>query len=195
MFEGIVEGTGEVMEINHNGDTEFSMRAHFIIDDLVIGDSISCSGVCVTIASIKDNIFKFQASEATLSVTNMQELKVSSTVNLERCIKYNARISGHIVQGHVDGVCRVKNITQIKDSHVWVFSANQDIMKYIIKKGSIAINGVSLTVNSIINNTFNVNMIPHTYSMTNFRCLNIGDLCNVECDILNRCIIDRLDFS
>lgn len=185
MFTGLIEKTGTVKNITLN---KTGANLTFAVDnfsDVKIGDSIAINGVCLSITSIKDNILKADIMNETLNLTNLKFLKCGDLINLERAMKLNQRLDGHIVSGHIDTTSKVKKITNDGFSTRIEFTCNTDL---IIKKGSIAINGVSLTVTNIENDFFEVSLIPLTQNETNLKNLKIGDIVNIEYDLFAKYI-------
>jgi riboflavin synthase len=153
-------------------------------DDINLGDSIAVNGICLTTENIKDNKLSFHLSNE--SISKIVGFKFNQKVNLERSLKLNDRISGHFVFGHVDGVAKVENIIRLDDCEQWVIKVPNNLKKYIAKKGSIALNGVSLTINQVEGNILRVNLIPFTLNHTTFQFNDIGDNLNIEIDMLAR---------
>ena len=189
MFNGIVTHTGKIHRIHKikkNCILEVVSNIHFNKDE--IGSSISCSGACLTLESYKRNITKFYLSKETLNRTIFKSLKKNSVVNIEKSLKYGERISGHFVQGHVDTVSSVNKIKLIGKSWLVTFKLNKIYRKYIVEKGSITINGVSLTISNIIKDGFEVSLVPHTLKKTNLIKLKEKELVNLEFDVLGKYI-------
>lgn len=175
MFTGIVEETGKVK--NFNG-RELVIECKKVLKNTQIGDSIAIDGCCQTVVNITSNSFTADVSSETFSITTFKNFKTGQIVNLERALTPSTRIGGHFVQGHVDGTAEyLGNMT---------FKVPENIAKYIVYKGSITVNGVSLTVAQNENNTFSIAIIPHTLENTNLKYLKTGDLVNIETDILGR---------
>ena len=175
MFTGIVEETGKVK--NFNG-RELVIECKKVLKNTQIGDSIAIDGCCQTVVNITSNSFTADVSSETFSITTFKNFKTGQIVNLERALTPSTRIGGHFVQGHVDGTAEyLGNMT---------FKVPENIAKYIVYKGSITVNGVSLTVAQNENNTFYIAIIPHTLENTNLKYLKTGDLVNIETDILGR---------
>ncbi len=194
MFSGIVEETGRIKALQYKDKTLIlSVEAKAVLGGTKKGDSIALNGACLTVIDIKRGFFTAQAVGETLGKTSLGSLKVSDMVNLERALKVSDRISGHFVSGHVDRVCSVKNI--VKDPSSWeIFvSAPDDFLQFFVEKGSVAINGISLTVAKIKPASFSVIVIPHTLKNTNIAVLKAGDKVNVEADIFGKYIIKYLD--
>ncbi len=188
MFTGLIETIGkvEVFSISTLG-AKIKIKINNFCDfsDVKIGDSISINGVCLSVVSIDQPFFEAEVMKETLNVTNLKYLKKGDEVNLERALKINSRLDGHIVSGHIDLVAKVKSIKQEGFSKKIVFLCNSDL---IIKKGSIAINGVSLTVSDIGVDFFEVSLIPETLKSTNLKNLKIGDIVNIEYDLFAKYI-------
>jgi len=187
MFTGIVEETGIISNIIPNSDgIEIIVKASIVMSDLKINDSISCSGICLTVIELQDSSFKVQLVKETLNRTNARIWKQGNIVNLERALLPTSRMGGHIVQGHIDSVTKIKKITSDDKSAVWTFELNNKINKYIVKKGSICLDGISLTIANKLKDSFSVALIPHTLSLTSWNKKKIGDFINVEVDILGK---------
>ncbi len=185
MFTGIVEEVGKIHSIKGE---EISIKCKKILEGSKIGDSISVSGVCLTITVITEDSLNFQISEETRAKTIFGTEDNKSFVNLERAATYESRIGGHNVEGHVEntGVC--KSIKKIKDSTIVTFEADSEIINNIIVKGYVSIDGTSLTVNEIDGNLFKVSLIPHTIAETTFKNIKIGQSVNIETDVNARYI-------
>ena len=189
MFSGIIKHTGKINKIyknNNNCIIEILSKIKFSKSE--IGSSISCSGTCLTIEKYKGNISSFYISKETLRRTNFKFLKKGDFVNLERSLKYGDRISGHFVQGHVDTTSTIKKINFIGKSQFIDFKLARKFKKYLIQKGSIAINGVSLTISKILIDGFQIVIIPHTLKLTNLIYLRERSVVNVEFDVLGKYI-------
>ena len=188
MFTGIVEDLGTVKKINKKPkDTEFIFEVRNIdIKEVGLGDSIAVNGTCLTVTSLGRKTFTVDASNVTLKTTNLGKLEVGKKVNLERALKAGDRLGGHIVNGHVDGVGEVSGKAKKGESYEFIFSVPKDLSKYIVEKGSVAIDGVSLTVNSVRGNFFIVNIIPYTQEATTFGELEKESIVNIECDIIGK---------
>ncbi|MAJ23532.1 MAG: riboflavin synthase [Candidatus Pelagibacter sp. TMED64] len=157
-----------------------------------IGESFSCSGVCLTLTNFINNCLIFYISNETLKVSNFSRVKKNDIINIERPMKFGESISGHFVQGHVDSIARIKNIKILGKSWIIIFKISKKFIKYIVKKGSISINGVSLTVSNFTKDTFEITVIPHTLKMTNLIKLKKNDIVNVEFDILAKYVMKVL---
>jgi riboflavin synthase len=184
MFTGIIEQIGEIRKIDYeNQNIHFTISADFI-DELKIDQSVAHNGCCLTVVSLSEDCYVVTAIQETLNKTNLSEWKVGTKVNLERCLQYNGRLDGHIVQGHVDtvGIC-----TSIEDQGgSWKYTFSYNSADLTVEKGSIAVNGTSLTVVDSNQGVFSVCIIPYTYDFTNFNSLKVGDKVNLEFDILGK---------
>ena len=186
MFTGIIECLGKVVEIKSDkNNIHFSIDAPFT-HELKVDQSIAHNGVCLTVTEIKNSIYCVTAIHETLNKTNLGNVKVGDVINLERCMLMNGRLDGHIVQGHVDqtGVC--KSIEEQNGSWFFTFEYNASTKNITVEKGSITINGVSLTVVYSHDTSFSVAIIPYTYQHTNFHQLKKGDTVNLEFDIIGK---------
>ena len=186
MFTGIIQAVGEIETIAKVGeDLKLSILAHNLgLDDVKIGDSIAVNGVCLTATNLNKTHFEAQVSKETLDVTT--GLSSKQEVNLEKALRLQDRLGGHLVSGHVDGVGQVVQFEDLGDCWLLAIVAPHAISKYIAKKGSICVNGVSLTVNSIQEDTFTMNIIPHTLKNTMFKSLKVGSFINLEIDQIAR---------
>jgi len=169
----------------------FTFRAGKTVRRLKIDDSISVNGVCLTVIQAARSSFTVQAVEETLQKTNLGDLNVGDSVNLERALLPGDRLGGHFVLGHIDGACAVTRIVKRKSSWMFWFQMPRRFARYLIPVGSIAINGVSLTIASLRRNDFAVSIIPHTWELTTFKDLRVGDRVNVEFDMLGK-YVERL---
>ena len=187
MFTGIIEALGTLKAIRPGGtDVELDVDAGFDLSNDNLGDSIAVSGVCLTVTRKSGTVFTALASAETLKRTILGELKVGARVHVERALTLSSRLGGHIVQGHVDTVAAVLGRQQVGGSLRLRISLESQYQKYVIEKGSIAINGVSLTVNAIDANSFEVNLIPHTADCTSLTLLKPGDRVNLEFDVVGK---------
>ena len=194
MFTGIVSHIGIVNKISHPDDWELSVNVindnnpdnDFNINSIAIGASISCSGICLTLKKILNNTLYFDVSDETLEKTNFSTWKVGSLINLEKSLKVGDELGGHFVYGHVDTIAVIRYIEKINGSNKITFSINKDFIKYFASKGSVSIDGVSLTVNDVDEDFFTVNIVPYTWIHTSFKNYIIGTIVNVEIDIIAR---------
>ena len=187
MFTGIIEKIGKVYSIEKKG-TSSIMGLQIKDVNYSLGDSICINGVCLTVEKIYQDIYSFSISPETNKLTNLNYLEKNHEVNIETSLTVNKLISGHIVQGHVDTIAEIVEVEQQDNSWFIRFKLDKYFSKYIIHKGSITIDGVSLTVNDVTNSGFNVMIIPHTYQNTISRAYVIGSIVNIEIDILAKYI-------
>jgi len=188
MFTGIVEALGEIVEIQkEKGNVHFKVESR-IGHELKIDQSLSHDGVCLTVTRLEESFHWVTAISETLLKTNLGQWKVGSKVNLERCLSVNGRFDGHIVQGHIDGIGLCVKTEEDNGSWRYWFEYDPEIKEVTVQKGSICINGVSLTVVDSGQNSFSVAIIPYTYENTSFRILKKGDLVNLEFDIVGKYI-------
>ena len=189
MFSGIIETLGTITEIRKEQQNKrFVIEAEFI-KELYKGQSISVNGACLTVEKINENSFEVVAVKETIRKTNLDLLEISNKVNLERALAIGARLDGHFVLGHVDTTTKLVNIKEVKGSFEFEFEIPIEGKKYIIPKGSIAINGTSLTIAEIGDRTFKVTVIPFTYKHTTFGFLKQGDTVNIEYDVLGKYVV------
>ncbi len=187
MFTGLVLGLGTLIEKRAaGGGMVFGLEADFDLIDPEEGESIAVNGACLTARNISGNRFLVDVSPESLARTGLGTLSVGSRVNLERALRFSDRLGGHIVSGHVDGLGIVEERRSTGDFTLFSFSLDPALMKYVIEKGSITINGVSLTVNSCDQTRFTLSIIPHTLSVTTLGALKLGDKVNVEVDIIGK---------
>ena len=187
MFTGIVEGVGIVADIERS--TEFArltISAPSTLTGIALGDSISVNGACLTVVEITDRYFRTEVSQETLTRTNLGLLKPTDAVNLERAIRLGDRLGGHLVTGHVDGQGSVAEMVRAAGSLVMTISVSPEIYSQLVEKGSVAVEGVSLTVNEVRGNQFVVNIVPYTAENTTLARKRIGDRVNIEVDIIGK---------
>lgn len=189
MFTGLIEEIGVLKELSKGAKSaQLTISANKVLQDIRIGDSVSTNGVCLTIVHFSSKSFTVDVMPETMRRSNLKNLKPGSKINLERALKLGDRLGGHIVSGHIDGVGLVRAI-EAEDNATWVtIEAGLEIMKYIIEKGSIAIDGTSLTVAYVDNNAFKVSIIPLTKDETTLLSKKIGDEVNLECDMVGKYI-------
>ncbi|VAV86937.1 Riboflavin synthase eubacterial/eukaryotic [hydrothermal vent metagenome] len=198
MFTGIITDVGQVKDLSQSGDTRITLNTAFDTDTIDIGASIACSGVCLTVVDKGADWFAVEASAETLSCTNLGDWIKGTRVNLERAMKLGDELGGHIVTGHVDGIGKILSIAPEGDSIRMIFEAPKTLAKYIAEKGSVTINGVSLTVNEVTDGDqtcFGINIIPHTREKTTFSDARVGDRVNLEIDILARYVARMNEFK
>lgn len=187
MFTGIIEDVGTIAAIRRmSGRWEFSLKTGLSLADIHEGDSIAVDGVCLTVTKVGQETFSADASLETLNVTTLGSKSINDKVNLERAMRADSRFGGHIVMGHVDAVGEIETIRKAGDSTQYAIRIPQEISRYIVRKGSIAVDGISLTVNEQSASSFTVNVIPYTASQTTIAFRNLGDKVNIETDILGR---------
>ena len=193
MFTGIIEGVGRLAALERRGgDARLTVDVGTLAFDAVqLGESIAVNGVCLTVIEFDANTFAADASNETLALTTLGGLSAGDTLNLERAMRPADRLGGHLVSGHVDGLGRVERIEQDARAQRWRFSAPANLLRYIAKKGSICVDGVSLTVNEVDDAGFEVALIPHTVAHTRFAQTNVGDAVNLEIDLVAR-YVERL---
>ncbi|HIN40058.1 MAG TPA: riboflavin synthase [Flavobacteriales bacterium] len=186
MFTGIVETLGVVEHVQEKqANLEFGIKADFI-EELEVDQSIAHNGVCLTIETLCLDYYTVTAIKETIGKTNLAEINAGDRINLERCLKANSRLDGHIVQGHVDQTAACKNIVEENGSWIFTFEYQKQHKNYLVEKGSVCINGVSLTLVNVSENSFSTAIIPYTFEHTNFHLLQIEDLVNLEFDILGK---------
>jgi len=198
VFTGIVSDIGRVRAIETNGDTQFTILTDYDVEEIAIGASIACAGVCLTVVdkafvSAEGKCFSVTASAETLSKTTLGGWSEGTYVNLERSLRVGDELGGHIVTGHVDGTAEILSCASDGDSMRFVFRIDDDLKRFVTPKGSLTLDGVSLTVNEVEGNTFGVNIIPHTQAATTFGKVALGDKSNVEIDVLARYVARLAD--
>jgi riboflavin synthase len=193
MFTGIIEGVGRLARSeNRGGDARLTIEVGGLpFADARLGESVSVNGVCLTVVAFDANSFEADASNETLALTTLGSLAIGALLNLERAMRPTDRLGGHLVSGHVDGIGKVLDIRQDARAQRWRFAASPALLRYIAKKGSICVDGVSLTVNEVDAAGFEVALIPHTVSNTAFAQTSVGDAVNLEIDLVAR-YVERL---
>tara|TARA_Y100000590_G_scaffold468225_1_gene650091 strand:+ start:21178 stop:21777 length:600 start_codon:yes stop_codon:yes gene_type:complete len=199
MFTGIITDVGRIENITHKGDEVHLAIFSKNIKEISNGMSISCAGACLTVASYdrvaNGHIFNVYISKETNSKTTLGQYQMGNEINLERSLSFGEEMSGHIVQGHVDCLAKVIGKKVDGESIVFDFEVNENFMKYIASKGSIALDGTSLTVNSVKENRFKVNFIPYTLNHTSWRNKDVGDEVNLEVDVVARYVINSKTYD
>ena len=195
MFTGIVTDVGRVAAVERRGDTRFVIETNYDTDAIGVGASIAHNGVCLTIVERWSGRYAIDASAETLSKTTLGDWQTGTLVNLERSLRLGDELGGHLVFGHVDGVAAVSGCQPEGDSLRFTFEAPAALARFVAPKGSIAVDGVSLTVNEVDGNRFGVNIIPHTQSCTTFRILRPGHRVNLEVDMLARYVARLIETS
>ena len=187
MFTGIIEEKGRIEQITEGSKScRLKIGADKIFDDLKLGDSVAVNGVCLTVSELTPPSFTADVMPETLRRTGLGTLKKGSTVNLERAMQLGGRFGGHIVTGHIDGTGTVVKLVREDNAVLVTITAEDAIMQYIVEKGSIALDGISLTVASVKNDSFTVSIIPHTAKETTLLERSTGDKINIECDIIGK---------
>jgi len=188
MFNGIIFNSGKVkLIIKKRYSATITVDSDLKLSHKDLGSSISCNGVCLTITKIKKKLIDFYISKETLNRTNFNFIKKNQIINMEKSLTYGQKISGHFAQGHVDCVARIKKIIVLDKT--WLIRLqiyDKKLNKFIVEKASISINGVSLTISKVLNNFFEINVIPHTLKLSNLKNLKINDTVNVELDIFSK---------
>lgn len=186
MFTGIIETVGEVVDLHREAGNLFITMNSAIGNELTVDQSVAHNGVCLTVVKTHQTQHIVTAIEETLSKTNLGNLHIGDLVNLERCLQMGGRLDGHIVQGHVDGKAKLLAVLEQNGSYVLTFEIDAQFRNLIVEKGSICLNGISLTLINVTDNTFAVAIIPYTWENTNIQTLKIGDDVNVEFDIIGK---------
>ena len=188
MFTGIVTDIGKIIELEKRGDLRARVETNYDMSTVAIGASIACDGICLTVIKTGSNWFDVEISAESVEKTHLKfnTWAIGASVNLERALRVGDELGGHIVSGHVDGVVEIVDMKDEGDSTRFVFLAPSDLQKFIAPKGSVALNGTSLTVNEVHSSKFGVNLIPHTKEVTTWGSSKIGDFLNLEIDTLAR---------
>ncbi|MBK8276582.1 MAG: riboflavin synthase [Nitrospira sp.] len=192
MFTGIVEEMGGITVMNKSlAGAKLTILASTVMSDLKIGDSVSVNGICLTVVSRSERDFSVEVSPETLSVTTLGSFAVGMPVNLERAMKLNERIGGHLVAGHVDGVGMIRSRQQDANTIVFTIGAPPEILRYCVAKGSITVDGISLTINAVNEQGFSIAIIPHTAKVTILGLKQVNDTVNLESDLIGK-YVERL---
>jgi riboflavin synthase len=196
MFTGIIEEVGSILDVTGVGSgSRLRIAASTVLSDVSLGDSIAVNGVCLTVTSFKSDQFTADVVPETMRRTNLHQLRAGSAVNLERAMSIGRRFGGHIVSGHIDGVGEVTNIKKEDNAHILTIRIPDALSRYIVQKGSVALNGISLTVMNVVDNQFEVSLIPHTRGVTTAETFQVGSQINVECDIIGKYVERLLAFT
>ena len=195
MFTGIITGTGRIESFNYGNDRSFKIGTNWDCEAIDIGASIACSGICLTVISRESDSFVVTASAETLKVTTAGNWVVGDKINLERALRMGDELGGHLVSGHVDALAEIVSIKTIGDSHIVWLQAPTAFAKFIAPKGSISLDGVSLTINAVDGCLFSLNIIPHTWSATCWAQSAVGQKMNMEIDMLARYVARLSDFT
>ncbi len=196
MFTGLVEEIGSIQSVQKSvKGAKLMIQAHKVLQDVSIGDSIAINGICLTVTTFSSEGFTADVMGETMDKTNLKYLQSGSKVNLERALRVGDRLGGHFVSGHIDGVGTIQNYEK-EDNAVWItISAPTELLKYMIYKGSITVDGVSLTVASVSQEGFKISIIPHTKESTTLIDKKIGDKVNLECDMIGKYIERFMGFT
>ena len=187
MFTGIIEEIGEVLEIDRGiNSIKLTIKCSKILEGTKIGDSISVNGVCLTVVRLDKDYFVADVMPETMNRSSFATLKIKDRVNLERAMLLNGRFGGHIVSGHIDGIGTIRNKKRDDNAIVITIKTTYNITKYIVTKGSVALDGISLTVTDVKDTLFEVSIIPHTLEETSLKNKKIGDKINIECDMVGK---------
>lgn len=187
MFTGLIEEIGTISSIKKGSDSsEITIKSRKVIEDIKLGDSIATNGICLTVTSFSSNSFTVDIMSETLKVSSLSSLSTGDKVNLERALKFSDRLGGHMVSGHIDGTGDIISFKAEDNATIITISTSSDFLKYIIYKGSIAIDGVSLTVFYVDDSIFKTSIIPHTSSVTTLLDKNVGAKVNLECDMIGK---------
>lgn len=196
MFTGIVEELGVLKEARKGSKSAFlKIQGQKVLEGVQLGDSIAVNGVCLTVTDFQPNYFTADVMNETLEKTNLGQLKIGEQVNLERALTLGTRLGGHLVSGHIDGVGKILTQRQVDIALVTEIEASSGILKYVIPKGSIAIDGISLTVIEVTDNSFSVSLIPHTAKLTTLGFKKVGDRVNLEADLIGKYVERLLGFK
>ena len=192
MFTGITTNTGFIKAINKQVNGEYTIESDIDLSDVKIGSSILCSGICLTIVKKEKSFFTVNISEETLKVTNAKNWEKGTKLNLEKSLKVGDELGGHIVTGHIDKTTCLMQKKKLQKSLILIFELPNELQRFICKKGSIAIEGISLTVNEVEDKSFSISIIPHTFDITTLGAIKKGDIVNLEIDILARYIENNI---
>ena len=193
MFTGIITDIGELISLDKQGDWQLRIKTHWNTKDIDIGASIACSGICLTVLDRKNDYFDVSASMETVTTTTVQTWQLGKKINLERALRVGDELGGHIVSGHVDGIITLSEIKPDNDSYRLKFLIDDKFKGLIASKGSVCIDGISLTVNSVTDSSFDVNIISHTWNETAIGNCVVGDAANLEIDMLARYVARLLE--
>ena len=195
MFNGIIYNQGLIKRLKRNpkyvsGSLVLEVDSNIKLKKSDIGESVSCDGVCLTLIGIGKKSFFFYLSKETLKRSNFRNAKIGNYINIEKSLNHGQKVSGHYVQGHVDTTSKIKKIKIIQKTWVIDFEIKNNFNKYLVEKGSISVNGVSLTISKLTKRGFQINVIPHTLKLTNLVKLKKGDLVNIEFDIFSKYLLN-----
>ncbi|MEM5818817.1 MAG: riboflavin synthase [Desulfitobacterium hafniense] len=187
MFTGIIEELGKVTDLKVLPDSaQLTLEGTKVLEGTQIGDSIAVNGICLTVVKMQGNLFTVDVMAETLHKTNLKECSRGTRVNLERALQLSTRLGGHLVSGHVDGVGTIQKITPVGNARVFTIKAAPELLNYVLPKGSIAIDGISLTVVDLLPQAFTISLIPHTRQETTLGFKGVGDVVNLETDLIGK---------
>lgn len=186
MFTGIIEGQGTIQSIRPGQGARMRVSADFDLASVKIGDSIAVSGACLTVVSLEGKFFDVDVAPETLERTTLGRARPGVRVNLEKALTFASRLDGHLVTGHIDGVGTVSSVIEDKNARLYTFKVSQNLARYLVEKGSVAVDGISLTINSCSETGFSVSIIPHTAGVTTMGGKKPGDPVNIETDIIGK---------
>lgn len=193
MFTGIVEEIGKIQSVHQSGESiVMDIRASKVLEDVQLGDSISINGVCLTVTTFTSSAFSVDIMPETFRATGLRELRPNDDVNLERAMAANGRFGGHFVSGHVDGVGEIVKIERVDNAVYFDIKLSPTLMDYFVEKGSVSVDGTSLTVFKLTGDTLTISLIPHTVDATVLGHKRVGDTVNIECDMLGKYILNYL---
>lgn len=193
MFTGIIEEIGTLKSISGSVDScSARVGAGKVLEGTAIGDSIAVNGVCLTVARMGSGFFEADISRETVDRTSLRDLSVGAPLNLERALRLDSRLGGHIVSGHIDGTGKIIRVFEKGNSYIYEIGADESIISGLVKKGSVAVEGVSLTIAELSDTSFSVSVIPHTRANTDLKDKKSGDIVNLECDIIGKYILRYL---
>ena len=197
MFTGIITDVGEIIDLEKKGDLRARIKTNYDTNGIAFGASIACDGICLTAVDFGDNWFDVEISAETVSKTIIGSglWEINYKVNLERSLKVGDELGGHIVSGHIDGIATVSSIVDEGDSTRFTFEAPMELARFIAPKGSVALNGTSLTVNEVKENAFGINLVPHTKKVTSWNKTQVGDPINLEIDTLARYVARLAEYQ
>ena len=195
MFTGIVTDVGSIRSLKQSGDLRIEIKTSYDLSTIDLGASVACNGICLTVVEKTTDCFSVDVSAESVSLTNIDSWTTGTLINLERSLKVGDELGGHIVAGHVDGVAQIISINDEGGSTRMTLRAPHSLSRFIAPKGSVALNGTSLTVNEVDGNDFGVNFIPHTKAVTTWRNAEIHDFVNLEIDTLARYVARLKDWS
>ncbi|MEQ1789448.1 MAG: riboflavin synthase [Rickettsiales bacterium] len=186
MFTGIISDIGTITKAHQTGDLRLEITCDIAPESIKLGDSIACNGTCLTVVEVLNDGFAVELSAETVACTAANQWQIGKKLNLERSLKVGDTLDGHLVSGHVDGIVTIQQINKSGDSHILTLVAPAELSQFIAQKGSVTLDGISLTVNNVENTSFCVNIIPHTWQNTTLCKRKIGEQLNLEIDIIAR---------